>query len=97
MSGRSASPHALRPAGELADRWADYGGESAWTRAMRRFAELGGLVRDYGGMPQSRSAIPLTFTLHRPDGSQFPDQAYRLKDIRAAIALLEAPPLAFPE
>ena len=70
----------------LAARWESWCGSTAWSQALMEFAELGGMVVDWGGMPQSRSAIPLTFELFLPNGIKFPSR-YRLKDIRAAVAL----------
>ena len=54
---------------------------------MDEFAALGGFAEDWGGVPQSKSAIPLTFALILPDGSRLPDCRYRLADIRRAITL----------
>lgn len=71
----------------VADDWKAWCGDCAWTHAMRQFGELGGLVDWWCGYPQCCSAIPLTFALFAPDGSELPCR-YRLKDIRAAIATL---------
>lgn len=80
----------LQPGQKLAARWEAWCGETHWSKTMRRFGELGGLVRDFGGVPQSRSAIPLCFSMHRADGRKFENLHSRLKDIRAAVAALEA-------
>jgi hypothetical protein len=83
-----ASPP-IENAVNMAEEWEAYGGETTWSRAARRFGELGGLVQYWCGMPRSASAIPLTFALFKPDGTPLPSH-YRLKDIHAAIATLEA-------
>jgi hypothetical protein len=72
----------------MADTWAAYSGESAWTKAAREFGDLGGLAQYWSGIPGSKSAIGLTFALFAPDGTKLPCE-YRLKDIRSAIALLK--------
>jgi hypothetical protein len=71
--------------------WAAWCGDSQWTRALRRFHEMGGQCEYWCGRPHSHSAIPLTFTLYDRNGVKLPCN-YRLKDIRAAIAHLEAIP-----
>jgi hypothetical protein len=78
---------------ELAEIWDSYGGENRWTRAAREFGEVGGLAVYWCGMPQNASAIPLTFSLHRPDGTELPCN-YRLKDIIAATERIKAETLA---
>lgn len=80
---------AMQPAAEVARAWEVWCGDTPWSRSLRRFGELGGQVRWWGGYPRSASAIPLTFGLFAPDGSKLPSRS-RLKDIRAAIAALEA-------
>jgi len=74
-------------AAEMARVWEAYGGETAWSIAARRFGELGGLAQYWCGMPQSASAIPLTFALFAPNGDPLPCK-YRLRDIRNAIKFL---------
>lgn len=73
----------------LAARWEAWCGDTKWSRAMMDFAAAGGMVQDWGGMPQSSSAIPLTFDLFLPDGSEFPGK-YRLRDIQEATRLAQA-------
>ena len=81
--------HEIESASVLADRWATWCGEkSQWVKWMRRFAALGGQVCDWGGVPQCHSSIGLTFELFAPDGTKL-ECEYRLKDIRAAVRLLE--------
>lgn len=72
----------------VAEDWRQYGGDNPWTAALDRFGDLGGKVIWWCGYPRCASAIPLTFSLHMPDGTKAHCN-YRLKDIRAAIALLE--------
>lgn len=80
----------MESANIIANDWADWCGENTpWVKALREFASFGGLVTWWCGYPQSKSAIPLTFSLHRLDGTKLPC-AYRLKDIRAAVAILRA-------
>lgn len=74
---------------EIADLWEMWCGVTKWSVSLRRFGELGGRIRYWCGVPRSASAIPLTFALFDPDGVQLPC-SYRLKDILAAIATLEA-------
>lgn len=74
----------IQPASEVAELWEEYGGETKWSKTLREFGALGGLVQYWSGMPQSASAIPLTFALFAPDGTKLASN-YRLKDIRAAI------------
>ena len=74
----------------VAEKWECWCGETAWSKAMREFASLGGMVTWYCGYPQSASAIPLTFTLHRPNGEQIETGgSSRLRDIREAIRQLK--------
>ena len=73
----------------IAELWEAWCGETEWSRSLRRFGELGGKIRYWCGMPRSASAIPLTFALFKPDNSELPCK-YRLKDIKAAISLLES-------
>lgn len=68
--------------------WEQYIGDSSWSRLLREFGRLGGKIQYWCGVPRSASAIPLTFSLHRPNGLELPCQ-YRLKDIRAAIETLK--------
>lgn len=77
----------IEPAVNVAEKWEAYQGETRWSKAMRRFGELGGLCQYWCGMPQCASAIPLTFALFAPDGTEF-ECKYRLKDIYAATELL---------
>lgn len=77
----------IENASYMADEWARYGGECTWTMAAREFGALGGLAQYWCGMPRSSSAIPLTFALFTPGGERM-ECNYRLKDIRAAIAVL---------
>jgi hypothetical protein len=74
----------------LAARWAAYGGDTPWTHALEAFAVAGGMAMDWGGVPRSKSAISLTFSLYLPDGSKLENNKYRLKDIRRAVALAVA-------
>ena len=74
---------------QMAAIWASWCGDTAWTRAALEFGALGGRFKYYDGMPRSKSAIPLTFALLAPDGTELPSNS-RLKDIRAAIATLKA-------
>ena len=72
--------------------WIRWNGETQWVKLLRRFGELGGKIIDWtGAPPQSASAIPLCFSLFTPGGQKI-ESASRLKDIRAAVALLEAEP-----
>ena len=77
-----------KPVDEVLEDWIAWAGETAWTKALREFGASGGLIVYWCGMPQCASAIPLAFTLHRPDGSRLPCDN-RLKDIRAAIKILK--------
>src|SRR4029077_20634176 len=79
----------IEPARNVAHEWSLWCGDNRWTKALARFNELGGFVQWWSGYPQSASAIPLTFTLFAPDGTRL-ECSYRLKDILAAIATLEA-------
>lgn len=80
---KMGSPYTPQDARDVAEGWRGWAGETAWTKAADEFGELGGKIAWYCGYPQSKSAIPLTFTLHMPDGTEFAGH-YRLKDIRAA-------------
>jgi len=71
----------------LWERWSDVAVK--WANAIRDFAALGGQVEYWCGVPHSASAIPLTFGLYTPEGDELPCK-YRLKDIRAAIAVLQS-------
>lgn len=77
------------PPAQIAEDWEAWCGETAWSKSMRRFGELGGLAVLWCGFPQSKSAIPLCFSLFRPDGTELPGKS-RLKDIRHAITILES-------
>lgn len=73
----------------VASLWERWCGETRWSILLREFGSLGGKIEYWCGVPQSASAIPLTFELMLPDGSIFqaPDEGNsRLKDIRAAIS-----------
>jgi hypothetical protein len=72
----------------IADFWEQWCGDTPWSRSLRRFGELGGKIQYWCGVPRSHSAIPLTFALYAPDGTELPCN-YRLKDIKAAIKTLE--------
>ncbi|KKL57994.1 hypothetical protein LCGC14_2229800 [marine sediment metagenome] len=69
----------------VAERWEQWCGDTAWSRAMREWAALGGKVIWWGGVPRSASAIPLCFVLIDATGSKMPGNS-RLKDIQAAVA-----------
>lgn len=72
---------------DIAELWERWCGETPWSISLREFAAAGGRIRYWCGMPRCASATPLTFSLHRSDGSELPC-SYRLKDIKAAIATL---------
>ena len=74
---------------QVAKRWEEWCGATAWSRAMREWGTLGGMVIWWGGVPQSASAIPLCFVLVDSAGQKMPGSS-RLKDIRAAIATRRA-------
>lgn len=74
---------------DVAEAWEGWCGITPWSQLLRRFGELGGKVRWWCGYPQSASAIPLAFTLVMPDGSEFNGHS-RLKDLKAAVAVLES-------
>ncbi len=71
----------------IAELWESWCGKTAWSVLLRQFGELGGKIEYRCGMPQSKSAIPLTFALIKPDGSKITGNS-RLKDIREGIKLL---------
>jgi hypothetical protein len=71
--------------------WKNWGGETQWTQLLRQFGQLGGLITHYCGLPRSKSAIPLTFTLHFPSGEKIDTGGNsRLRDIKAAIQIMKA-------
>lgn len=72
------------PPEQVAADWEDWCGVTKWSIALRKFGELGGKIVWWSGYPQSKSAIPLCFSLFRPDGVEILCKS-RLKDIRAAI------------
>jgi hypothetical protein len=67
------------------ESWSKASGK--WAVALREFGALGGKCEYWCGVPNSASAIPLTFALYSPDGEKMPCDS-RLKDIKAAIAVL---------
>lgn len=71
----------------VAEAWERWCGETQWSKALREFAALGGRITWWCGYPQSVSAIPLCFTLHKSTGEEI-NGGSRLKDIKAAIAIL---------
>ena len=80
----------LRPAYEVADSWSNFCGVgSAWVQWMVSFGALGGKVRWWEGYPQSKSAVPLCFELFDSEDNKIPDTHSRLKDIKAAVAILK--------
>lgn len=85
--GMSRSTPPIGPVDDVADFWESYSGDTAWVKALREFGRLGGQIQYWCGVPQSASAIPLTFGLFHPDGREIECDS-RLKDIRAAIVLL---------
>lgn len=71
-----------------ANFWENYSQAGVkWAVALREFGALGGRCEYWCGVPNSASAIPLTFSLYAPDGTKLPCR-YRLKDIKAAITTL---------
>ena len=76
----------------IADFFASWCGETAWSIELRRFGALGGLIRYWCGVPRSHSAIPLTFALHWPSGTPMHFDRDRLRDIKLACQLLERLP-----
>lgn len=76
-------------AGSVAESWESWCGKCRWTKRMREFGEVGGLVIWYCGYPQSKSAIPLCFTLHDDRGMKIITGGdSRLKDIEMATYIL---------
>jgi hypothetical protein len=82
-----AAPEIEHPCNVAAffDRWSAK--NKRWSAALREFGALGGKVEYWCGLPNCASAIPLTFGLYAPDGTELPCN-YRLKDIHAAIEAL---------
>lgn len=76
----------LEATAALWESWSSAGVK--WAKALREFGALGGRCEYWCGLPNSASAIPLTFALYAPDGKQMPCN-YRLKDIKAAIVALQ--------
>jgi hypothetical protein len=72
---------------EVAAFWVSWCGESAWSNALLDFAALGGKIKWWGGVPQSRSAIPLCFSLYDDESVELPSHS-RLKDLKAAAMYL---------
>jgi hypothetical protein len=77
----------LEATASIWENWSD--AAAKWAVALREFGALGGKCEYWCGVPHSHSAIPLTFALYKPDGTPLPCR-YRLKDIKAAIAVLRA-------
>ena len=77
-----------QPPHEVADAWESWCGPTQWSKALRQFGELGGEIRWLEGYPQSKSAIPLVFSLRLWGHPLF--GMGRLKDIRRAVARAKA-------
>lgn len=71
----------------VAECWERWCGITPWSKNLRRFGELGGQIIWWCGYPQSKSAIPLCFTLLATNGTKIPGNS-RLKDIKAAVSTL---------
>lgn len=71
---------------EIAELWENWCGKTNWSESLRQFGQLGGKIIYYCGMPQSASAIPLTFEMVMPTGEVLPGNS-RLKDIKTAIEI----------
>ena len=68
---------------EVAEQWVGWCGENRWTNLLDALGVLNGKMIWYGGYPQSKSAIPLCFTLVLENGIEI--NGSRLKDIQRAI------------
>lgn len=79
------------PVAKTVRAWTQWCGETPWTKYLIEFGQLGGLITYWCGVPRSASAIPLTFSLHYANGERIEGcDNSRLKDLRAAVAILKA-------
>ncbi|MCJ7747907.1 MAG: hypothetical protein MUP27_09190 [Desulfobacterales bacterium] len=71
------------PCDLVIEAWERWCGKTKWTELLSKFNQLGGQIIWWCGFPQSKSAIPLCFSLYL-NGEKLECHS-RLKDIQHAI------------